>query len=67
MNDELQTLISRAVLELAKENKAWERIHMGLQRADNEWLDWWWASVNKIDIPTWIALRLKVVELRLRK
>ena len=68
MNDQdKRALVRQALGELACDNLPWRMInHMVLHR-DDEWLDWWWRSINKIDIPTWRTLRAKVVEIRLRK
>lgn len=72
MNDQdKRALVRQAVDELANQSwphpNPWLQISRLVQRQDNEWLDWWWRSINRIDIPTWRTLRAKVVEIRLRK
>lgn len=68
MNAETLALVRQAVKELAEAShpNPWQQIHWNTQNQTDEWLAWWWRSINKIDIPTWHTLRVKVVELRLR-
>ena len=67
MNDQdKRALVRQALGELACDSWAWREINRMVLYRDDEWLDWWWRSINKIDIPTWRTLRAKVVEIRLR-
>lgn len=72
MNAETLSLVRQAVKELAEhypENmrmNPWWNIHWTINNETDEYVAWWWRSINKIDIPTWRTLRAKVVELRLR-
>ena len=70
MNADTLSLVKAAVKELALDppgrSNPWGAIESQLTSKSDEWLDWWWRSINKIDIPTWHTLRAKVVELRLR-
>lgn len=69
MNTETLALIRVAVQELAEVPpypNPWHQVRNQIDPFDDEFLAWWWRSINKIDIPTWHTLRAKVVELRLR-
>ena len=73
VNEDTLALVRAAVQELTNyypENvqmNPWWHVHWTINGQDEIWLAWWWRSINKIDIPTWHTLRVKVVELRDRK
>lgn len=64
-------LIRTAVNLLSEEPNVrinpWQHVSAMMKARDDEWVAWWWRSINRIDIPTYHTLRLKVIELRLKQ
>jgi hypothetical protein len=66
MSDE-EALIAQALFELSHDNKAWKNLHYMYLQKDPDWRIWWWRTVQRIEIPTWEILRIKVTTLKLTR
>lgn len=72
MDNDVDTSLVRTAVDLLARTpdvsrNPWGHVNAMMKNRDDEWVAWWWRSVNRIDIPTYHTLRLKVIELRLKQ